>query len=104
MTDTDRNSLRRLQGMSVLLAEDNVTNQLVATQMLENLGATVDVASDGAIALERLAQDTELRLRMRDNARARSLDYSWKAILGRLVGDYYEAIDHYQPQAAGKGR
>ena len=58
MTDTDRNSLRRLQGMSVLLAEDNVTNQLVATQMLENLGATVDVASDGAIALERLAQNT----------------------------------------------
>lgn len=58
MTDNDRSSLQRLRGMSVLLAEDNVTNQLVATQMLENLGATVDVASDGAIALERLAQNT----------------------------------------------
>lgn len=44
--------LGRLQGMKVLLAEDNVTNQLVATQMLENLGAEVDVAADGAIALE----------------------------------------------------
>lgn len=38
--------------MKVLLAEDNVTNQLVATQMLETLGADVDVAADGAIALE----------------------------------------------------
>lgn len=44
--------LGRLKGMKVLLAEDNVTNQLVATQMLENLGAVVDVAADGAIALE----------------------------------------------------
>ena len=44
--------LGRLQGMKVLLAEDNVTNQLVATQMLENLGAEVDVAADGAIALD----------------------------------------------------
>lgn len=58
MAGNDRNGPRRLQGLSVLLAEDNVTNQLVATQMLENLGATVDVASDGAIALERLAQNT----------------------------------------------
>ena len=55
MSESKDNDLSRLQGMTVLLAEDNVTNQLVATQMLENLGATVDVASDGAIALERLA-------------------------------------------------
>ncbi|MEX2518054.1 MAG: response regulator [Paracoccaceae bacterium] len=40
--------------MTILLAEDNVTNQLVATSMLESLGAVVDVAADGAIALERL--------------------------------------------------
>ncbi|MGB0854366.1 MAG: response regulator [Pikeienuella sp.] len=46
--------LDRLKGMKVLLAEDNVTNQLVATQMLEALGAEVDVAADGAIALELL--------------------------------------------------
>lgn len=45
---------RRLEGVSVLLAEDNVTNQLVATQMLKSLGAEVEIASDGAIALELL--------------------------------------------------
>lgn len=41
-----------LDGLKVLLAEDNPTNQLVATQMLENLGASVAVANDGAEALE----------------------------------------------------
>lgn len=49
---TDRAGM--LAGFHVLLAEDNVTNQLVARQMLERLGATVEIASDGAEALERL--------------------------------------------------
>lgn len=40
-----------LAGVSVLLAEDNPTNQLVAVQMLESLGAAVTLASDGAEAL-----------------------------------------------------
>ena len=44
-----------LAGLTVLLAEDNATNQLVAVQMLEALGAEVEVASDGAEALETLA-------------------------------------------------
>ena len=37
-----------LLGLSFLLAEDNVTNQLVASQMLKALGGVVEVASDGA--------------------------------------------------------
>lgn len=41
-----------LSGLQILLAEDNPTNQLVATQMLESLGAAVTVAQDGAEALE----------------------------------------------------
>jgi len=44
----------RLAGVSVLLAEDNKTNQLVATQMLQALGADYAVASDGLEALEML--------------------------------------------------
>lgn len=42
----------RLSGVRLLLAEDNPTNQIVATQMLESLGATVTLARDGAEALE----------------------------------------------------
>jgi CheY-like chemotaxis protein len=41
-----------LSGLRVLLAEDNPTNQLVATQMLESLGASVILAEDGVEALE----------------------------------------------------
>jgi len=41
-----------LSGLRVLLAEDNPTNQLVATQMLECLGAEVTLAVDGAEALD----------------------------------------------------
>jgi CheY-like chemotaxis protein len=40
--------------MQILLAEDNPTNQLVAMQMLESLGAEVTLAVDGAEALDRL--------------------------------------------------
>lgn len=43
-----------LTGLQILLAEDNPTNQMVAVQMLEALGAEVTVANDGAEALERL--------------------------------------------------
>lgn len=41
-----------LRGLQILLAEDNPTNQMVAVQMLETLGAEVTVAVDGAEALE----------------------------------------------------
>jgi len=41
-----------LSGLRVLLAEDNPINQLVASQMLESLGASVVLAEDGAEALE----------------------------------------------------
>jgi len=45
-----------LSGMQILLAEDNPTNQMVAMQMLESLGADVALAVDGAEALEMLQQ------------------------------------------------
>lgn len=47
-----------LRDKQILLAEDNVTNQMVATQMLDALGARVDVANDGAEALEMIASQT----------------------------------------------
>jgi len=44
-----------LDGYTVLLAEDNPTNQLVAVQMLESLGARVTLAADGQEALRLLS-------------------------------------------------
>jgi len=42
-----------LSGLSILLAEDNITNQMVVTQMLDAMGAQFEIASDGVEALEK---------------------------------------------------
>jgi len=45
-----------VRGLKALLAEDNTTNQMVATQMLDKLGCGVEVASDGLEALQMLGR------------------------------------------------
>jgi CheY-like chemotaxis protein len=47
---------RRLDGVHVLLAEDGVDNQRLVTAILRRAGATVDVADNGLIALQRALQ------------------------------------------------
>ena len=47
-----------LTGLRILLAEDNKTNQLVASQMLGSMGAEYSIASDGLEALEILKAET----------------------------------------------
>jgi PAS domain S-box-containing protein len=46
-----------LEGVNLLLVEDNVLNQAVARGILELAGATLDVAADGHEAVELLRQD-----------------------------------------------
>jgi CheY-like chemotaxis protein len=41
-----------LEGLRVLVVEDNATNRLIATKMLENLGASVTTANDGRLGVE----------------------------------------------------
>ena len=45
----------RLKGTRILVVEDNLFNQQVATELLEDAGVTVVVANNGREALERLA-------------------------------------------------
>jgi PAS domain S-box-containing protein len=44
----------RLRGVRILLAEDNEINQQIAVELLEAVGASVDVANDGREAVEML--------------------------------------------------
>ncbi|HEY5007732.1 MAG TPA: ATP-binding protein [Caulobacteraceae bacterium] len=41
-----------LNGMRILIVEDNATNRLIASRMLESLGASVQTANDGAAGVE----------------------------------------------------
>jgi len=41
-----------LDGLKVLVVEDNPTNRLIATKMLENLGAVVETAANGALGVK----------------------------------------------------
>jgi PAS domain S-box-containing protein len=46
---------RWLEGLKVLVVEDNPTNRLIATKMLEQLGGSVTCANDGAQGVEAVA-------------------------------------------------
>jgi two-component system, sensor histidine kinase and response regulator len=47
--------MERLRGAQILLAEDNDINQQIAIELLEGVGATVKVASNGRVAVETLS-------------------------------------------------
>jgi two-component system, sensor histidine kinase and response regulator len=47
-----------LQGLNILLVEDNETNQQVACELLADEGARVSVAANGQIAVDTLAADS----------------------------------------------
>ena len=45
-----------LNGMKILIVEDNPTNRLIASRMLESLGAKVETANDGAEGVQAAAR------------------------------------------------
>jgi CheY-like chemotaxis protein len=46
----------RLEGLSVLVVEDNPSNRMIVSKILENLGAVVALAEDGAAGVEAAAR------------------------------------------------
>ena len=54
---SDRERLPDLSHLNLLLAEDNLTNQMVVTQMLASMGARFTVASDGVEAMDMFERD-----------------------------------------------
>jgi CheY-like chemotaxis protein len=47
-----------LDGLRVLVVEDNATNRMIATKLLENLGAAVETAADGLLGVEAASRGT----------------------------------------------
>jgi PAS domain S-box-containing protein len=45
-----------LDGLRVLVVEDNATNRMIVTKLLEQLGAVVDTAADGLLGVEAAAR------------------------------------------------
>ena len=45
-----------LADLSILVVEDNATNRMIATKLLENLGADVETAADGYLGVEAAAR------------------------------------------------
>ena len=45
-----------LEGLRILVVEDNPTNRMIATKLLENLGASVETAADGLLGVEAAAR------------------------------------------------
>lgn len=97
-----------LEGLHILLAEDNPTNQMVAVQMLESLGARVSLASDGVEAIELAGRErfdlalvdiemprlpgTEVIRRLRAGAPPHS-DMPLIALTAYVMGDLRAEID-----------
>jgi CheY-like chemotaxis protein len=45
-----------LSGLRLLVVEDNATNRMIASKMLEHLGASVETAADGFLGVEAAAR------------------------------------------------
>ncbi|MDO8911090.1 MAG: PAS domain S-box protein [Phenylobacterium sp.] len=45
-----------LEGLRILVVEDNSTNRIIATKLLENLGASVETAADGLLGVKAAAR------------------------------------------------
>lgn len=56
----------RLDGVRILVAEDNAFNQQVAQELLESVGAVVEVVDNGQAVLDRISAGTEIDVVLMD--------------------------------------
>lgn len=63
--EKDKN-IKRLEGLSILIAEDNIINQKVVVNTLQKQGATVVIANNGREAIEHIKSGKQFHLLLMD--------------------------------------
>ncbi|MFW5663919.1 MAG: response regulator [bacterium] len=58
MKETDSPQPPTLKNLGLLLIEDKIVNQKVMTLLLSSMGHTIELAENGAVALEKFQPDT----------------------------------------------
>jgi CheY-like chemotaxis protein len=57
VTELDEQTVSRIQGLRVLVVDDNATNQVLMRGLLQKQGVTVSIADSGEAALEQVQQN-----------------------------------------------
>ncbi len=104
-------SLAALDGLRVLVVEDNPTNRLVATKILEGLGAVVETAADGVYGLEAIQSGSydlvlmDVQMPRMDGVEAtrciRQLDSPWSRL--PIIGLTANALSHQRTDYLAAG-
>ncbi len=100
-----------LGGLNILVVEDNATNRLVATKILEGLGATVDTAEDGIFGLEAVQSTSydlvlmDVQMPRMDGVEATRRIRALGAPVGHvpIIGLTANALAHQRPTYIGAG-
>ena len=82
---------RNLGGISILLAEDNIHNQVIAEDFLNSWGAIVVTVENGEEALEKVQENT-FDLILMDLHMPRKDGYEAAAAIRKLPDDYFQKV------------
>ena len=87
----DQTTFRSLEGLRVLVVEDNLVNQKIVSKFLTKWIATVDVAENGRIAVEKIMKNT-YDLVLMDLHMPEMNGYDATEKVREMEGDYYKKL------------
>ncbi len=86
-----RTAFHSLKGLRVLVVEDNLVNQKIVSKFLIKWEASVDIAENGKIAVDKM-QETEYDIVLMDLHMPEMNGYDATRIIRSLEGDYYKNL------------
>ena len=86
-----QNAFRTLKGLSVLVVEDNLINQKIVNKFLAKWEATVDIADNGKIAVDKVMQN-QYDVVLMDLHMPEMNGYDATTVIRGLEGEYYKRL------------